>query len=467
MKKHNLFKVVMITFAVVVLLSWIFDVTAFTGYGVTEGEKMQIGLLSIPSYLSIALQYFGHIGLYVLMVGGFYGVLHKIPAYRNLIDRMVNGFKGYEYLFMIIVMVVFTLLSSIAGLSVATILFFPFVIAVILAMGYDKITAALITVGSISVGLIGTLYSDSNINGVTTVLGVTSDSFTTDKVVLLLISFALLVFNVLWYARSHRDTENIVKGSYIPEKSTDVKQKIWPLVALMDFMLVFLTVAFVSWSTFKIDIFSKVHTKLLEYTIFDFPLFKNVLGLTDKVYLGNWTLVEAIIVIIIVSMIVAFVYKMKLNDYITSFMNGAKRALKAAVLVILSYIILIGVTNVPTLMTIFKHMFELTEDMNVFTMSIASFITCLFNGDTYYSAIAILPYVSNVTYPGVNVEVLSVLFQSMYGLATLVAPTSVVLLATLSYMHIPYGKWLKAVWKLLLELFVVLAIALFIIAAIV
>ena len=62
MKKHNLFKVIMITFAVVVLLSWIFDVTAFTGYGVTEGEKMQIGLLNIPSYLSIALQYFGHIG---------------------------------------------------------------------------------------------------------------------------------------------------------------------------------------------------------------------------------------------------------------------------------------------------------------------------------------------------------------------------------------------------------------------
>ena len=46
----------------------------------------------------------------------------------------------------------------------------------------------------------------------------------------------------------------------------------------------------------------------------------------------------------------------------------------------------------------------------------------------------------------------------MYGVAMLVAPTSVVLIATLSYLHIPYQNWLKNIWKLLLELVVVLLI---------
>lgn len=467
MKKHNLFKVVMITFAIVVLMSWIFEVTAFTAYGLNKPGRMPIGILNVMSDVSIAIQYFGHIGLYVLIVGGLYGVLHKIPAYRNLIDKIVSGFKGFEWLYIVITMLLFTLLSSMAGLSIALILFFPFVIAVILAMGYDKITAAMVTVGSVIVGLIGTVFSDSSILGINAVLGVASSDYVLNKVIILVISFAILLFNVLWYARKHRDVNNIVSGSYIPSESSSKKQKIWPIVVLMDCMLVLLALSFISWSVFKVELFSNLHTKLLEYTVFDFPIFKNLLGLQNNVYFGNWTLIEVSCIIIIVSMMVAFIYKIKLNDYITSFMNGSKRALKAAVLVVLSYIILVGITNVPTLLTIFEPMFGWTKNVNVFTMSIASFVTNLFNGDSYYGAVAILPYVVNSAYTDANVELLSLIFQAMYGLAMLVAPTSVVLLATLSYMHIPYGKWLKSIWKLLLELFVVLVIILFIIAAIV
>ena len=40
----------------------------------------------------------------------------------------------------------------------------------------------------------------------------------------------------------------------------------------------------------------------------------------------------------------------------------------------------------------------------------------------------------------------------------LVAPTSVVLMTVLSYLDIPYKTWFKNIWKLLLELVVVLAI---------
>lgn len=469
MKKHNLFKVVMITFGVVVLLSWIFDITTISSYGgVTESVKVPIGLFNIMNNVSIAVQYFGHIGIYVLIVGGLYGVLHKIPGYRNLIDKLVKGFTGYEWIFMIISMLIFTLLTSMAGFSPSVILFFPFVIAVILAMGYDKITASMVTIGSVSVGLIGTVFSSNNIIGLNAVLGTNANDYVISKVVILVISFAILVFNVLWYARNHKNGQKDLEGSYIPEKSADSKQKVWPIVVLMDALLVFLVLAFISWDLFEVSFFKDIHTRLIEYTIFDFPLFKNLFALQDGVYFGNWSVIESSIFIIITSMLVAFIYRMRINDYITNFMNGSKRALKAAALVVLSYIVLVGITNVPTLLTIFKPMFDLTADkMNVFTMSIASFVTSLFDGDAYYGAIAILPYVTNVQYTSASYELLSLIFQSMYGLAMLVAPVSVVLLAVLSYLHIPYGTWLKSIWKLLLELFVVLMIILFIVAAII
>ena len=40
----------------------------------------------------------------------------------------------------------------------------------------------------------------------------------------------------------------------------------------------------------------------------------------------------------------------------------------------------------------------------------------------------------------------------------LVAPTSLVLVTVLSYLDISYKSWLKSIWKLLVEIFVVLLI---------
>ena len=45
---------------------------------------------------------------------------------------------------------------------------------------------------------------------------------------------------------------------------------------------------------------------------------------------------------------------MKFTDYITNFIDGAKRALKPAVLVVLLYVVLVAVTYIPTLLTIFN-----------------------------------------------------------------------------------------------------------------
>ena len=93
MKKHNLFKVIGITIIVAVLLTWIFPITYF-GYSLTEGARSQVGLFELFSYGPVLFYYFGSIVFYVLAIGGFYGVLHGIDGYRNLLDRIVEKFKG-------------------------------------------------------------------------------------------------------------------------------------------------------------------------------------------------------------------------------------------------------------------------------------------------------------------------------------------------------------------------------------
>ena len=88
--------------------------------------------------------------------------------------------------------------------------------------------------------------------------------------------------------------------------------------------------------------------------------------------------------------------------------------------------------------------------------------------DSYYAALGTgaLPYVNTVytNLASSDITLIALIWQTMYGLAMLVAPTSVVLMATLSYLNIPYQKWLKGVWKIFLIILIVL-LAMFLIMA--
>ena len=458
MKKHNLFKVVMITIAVTVLLTWFLPETYYNNQGLVEAEREQVGIFTLMSYVGIAIQYFSHIGIYVLSVGGLYGVLHNISGYRNLIDKLAKGFKGREWLFMSIVMVIFAICSSMAGMSLPLIFMFPFVISVILAMGYDKITAALVTVGSVSVGLIGSVFSANDTYGIDIVLGTAANKDVWLKIIVLVVCLALLIFNTLRYASKNKvnEVKTLTNAGYIPE-SKDKNEKYWPVVVIMDLVFIILILAFISWSLFDITWFDKLLKNITTYEIGGFAIFGKILGLSNA--FGSWTLNEASIIIIIASLLLSFIYGIKFDQYVKGFIDGGKRALKAAVLAILVYVVLVIVTYVPVMLTIFKPILELTKSLNVFTMSLVSLISSTFFVELYYAATNVLPYATGVLYTTLNtseITIISVIFQSMYGLATLIAPTSVILLVTLSYLHIPYGKWLKSNWKLIVELLVLL-----------
>ena len=458
MKKHNLFKVVMITIAVTVLLTWLLPETYYNNQGLVEAEREQVGIFTLMSYVGIAIQYFSHIDIYVLSVGGLYGVLHNISGYRNLIDKVTKGFKGREWLFMSIVMVIFAICSSMAGMSLPLIFMFPFVISVILAMGYDKITAALVTVGSVSVGLIGSVFSANDTYGIDIVLGTAANKDVWLKIIVLVVCLALLIFNTLRYASKNKvnEVKALTNAGYIPE-SKDKNEKYWPVVVIMDLVFIILILAFISWSLFNITWFDKLFKNITTYKIGGFAIFGKILGLSNA--FGSWTLNEASIIIIIASLLLSFIYGIKFDQYVKGFMDGGKRALKAAVLAILVYVVLVIVTYVPVMLTIFKPILELTKSLNVFTMSLVSLISSTFFVELYYAATNVLPYATGVLYTTLNtseITIISVIFQSMYGLATLIAPTSVILLVTLSYLHIPYGKWLKSNWKLIVELLVLL-----------
>ena len=63
-------------------------------------------------------------------------------------------------------------------------------------------------------------------------------------------------------------------------------------------------------------------------------------------------------------------------------------------------------------------------------------------------------------------NVFAMSFQSLYGLISIIGPTSIVLIFGLTYLDVPYTTWIKYIWRFILSLFIIIFAVLLILALI-
>lgn len=473
MKRHNTIKVVLITVLVFMLLSWILPAAYFQSSYVEQG-RVQMGLFDLFTYPTTALSYFGYIALFILVVGGFYGILNRIPAYRILLDKIAKAFKKKGKIVLSVMMVLLAVITSICGLQLGLIIFFPFLISIILLMGYDKLVAALTVVGSTMLGIAGTTFAYANTSVVLSTLSVKLTTNMLVKIIILVVGLGLLIFNTMRYInkteKASKEKKKTAKKTETKEESsfaaklddfvpaaTKSKAKVWPIVVVFSVIFVIMIMAFISWSgAFNITAFDKATTAVTGFKIFGFNLFGKLLGNVNA--FGSWTLAELMATMIVFAGLLMIIYKVKFNEGFQAFITGAKRALEPAVLVILIYTCLVIVTYHPFQLVIYKALFSITKGFNVFTSSIAAILASLFNADPLYTFQSILPYLTSIVSDKATYKIIAVVYQAMYGVTMLIAPTSVILMGILSYLGISYKDWFKNIWKLVLELIIIMLI---------
>lgn len=515
--KHNTVKVVLVTLAVFVLLTWILPAAYFQNSYVEQG-RVQMGIADLFSYPTTALSYFGYIALYILVVGGFYGILSKIGAYRTLLDKLSSAFKKQGKVAVSIIMVLLAVITSICGLQLGLIMFFPFLISLVLLMGYDKIVAALTVVGSTMIGVAGTTFAYSNTSIIISVLSLKITSNMLVKVIILVLGLALLIFNTVRYIskvekeekadtkkkladekktkkeeekkatksttkKATKDTKTTkttakksTKTTVAAEKKEEVKvvkaagkydefipkavrgkHNVWPLVVILSLVFIVMILAFISWSNaFSNTAFESATKSVTEFKIFGFALFGKLLGNINA--FGSWTLADLMGLMIVAAGLLMIIYKVKFSEGLEAFAAGAKKALEPTVLVILIYTGLVIVTYHPFQLVIYKFLFGFTKGFNVITSTIAAILSSVFNAEPLYAFQSVLPYLASLVSKKSTLAIVGVVYQSIYGITMLIAPTSVVLMTVLSYLGVSYKEWLKNIWKLFLELLAVLII---------
>ena len=466
MKKNNTLKVLLITILFTLLLTWLLPITYYNG-GLNTDVRYPAGIFDIFNYPTLTLYYFGTTAIYVLMVGAFYGVFNKTGIYRKICDKIVKLFHGKEKVFLITVIALLSIIVAFCGLGYELFFLLPLLASIILLMNYDRVTVAITFIGSIAVGFAGSLFASQITGTYLSSLTIEYKDLIWFRVILLVLGIALLSIYVI---RRTKKLEKVKEDNkdLIPEK-IEVKSKkgkvkaSWPAILIFDLILLLMILGTLNFNAFGVNVFEKFHESVMTFAIKDYTIFAKILGsaINDASF-GNWAASEFITVMILGTLVLALVYRIKLSDLFADYKEGARKFGLSAFLMLLAYTVLIVVSNHPVLLTILKPLLEATKGFNSVTLSVSMFIASIFNVDVYYTSSAMLPYVTSLITDTSVYPLVGFVSQVMHGLAVLVAPTSIVLLGVISYLDISYTKWIKNIWKFALSL-LLLAFILFII----
>ena len=538
MKKNNLLKVLTISFLIFVVLSWIIPAGYYTSGTFTESEVIPLGILDlIYMPLSTITSYAGY-GILILIIGGFYGVLEATGVFDSLVAKMSRKYENKAKGFMIVTVILFALLSSLTGSSYVLLVLVPLFAAVLLKLGYDKLSALMATIGSILVGSMACTYG-FNVNGyINYYLGINDlNNQILVKFILLALLTALLVMFILKHSKkvtvknlevsktkevkvtedtkvvetkkkeTKKTTTNKNNGKKAGTKTTtkktttkkntkkstkkstgrkrtaafaktdDVKviknvkeRSVWPFVVILTLVIIFLLVACYNWRySFNIDVFETMYESIIAVTVNDFAIFKNIIGTFNP--LGYWAVNEISIILVFMSLLIAWIYSLKMNDFVNGFKEGAKKYLGVAFYVVMANIIvgvLIATQNSGSMyFTMADAILGWTKDFNVFTTGLVSFIGGFFFNDMPYLVSSIATALTTKITDSTLYPLVGFVMQTMHGFAMLFLPTSAILLAGLAYFEVSYKEWMKYIWKFLIQVLVVTLIVCVIVSMII
>ena len=478
-KKYGLFKVLAILILLVVVATYFF-----------EGRDGSIQILALGDVLLNYIQsfyYFFDTAIFILIVGGFYGFLNRVPAYKKLVKMIANKVSTKSMVFVIISTIVFALLSSLTGFNLLLLLFIPFVVSIILLLGYDKLVALSATIGGSLVGIIGGIFftlRDSNTGQFVTFdkfVGLESNWVNVfPRVLLLVVVTGLLIFYIVSHVKKVNDgkvnykltkSDNLfieVKdrtGKVI--KDTVTKVNTIPLIVTLILLLIILILGYFNWNgLFEIKCFNDFHTWLTGIKIGDYVVY-NILFSPSITAFGTWAglgnYMVAMFIVIIIMIVLMLIYRIKFEDAMDGFVLGLKKMLYPTMVAMLAYCVLVCVFNNGFMETLVTTIGDKVGN-NVVIHSLVTLVGSIFNVDVYYISTSVFNNIINNLTDSANLSIYSVMFQSVYGLVQLFGPTSILLIIGLSYLEVPYKSWLKYIWRFIVELIIVILLVLMLVS---
>ncbi len=469
--KHSLVKLAGIMVLITVLLTWVIPQGMFQGTELNVTEITRVGIFDFFTYGLLGLYYFTVLVTFLFVLGAFYQVLSRCKGYQNLTNSIAKKFNGKEILFTLVVSFLIAAISAVTSEYFVVLSVVPFIITIMNKMKLDKITGFVTTFGAILVGVLGSVYSAKivgmSVNYFSQYYELTYSTLLWARLVMFGLSYvAFSVFTVLHIRKMRKDRKNEVMPDLFETTTTnkESRSKAWAIAVVFGLALVITLLAYFPWlELLKAEWPTKALESITKAEVFGSTIFAYILGNVSA--FGQWDIFGVQIVMLVAILFIKWIDKMTMEEVFESFGEGFKKVGKLVVLLLIAYLVLefaVMFPVIPTMVDWFMGLFGKASEKVVLAISpIAGVFTSLFTVEYQYTVSLVGLYLANA-HPDYFGQ-LAFMLQSTFGLASMFAPSSAILLIGLSYLGISYKEWMKYIWKYLLIMFVVIVVLMIII----
>ena len=460
--------------------------------------------------------------LFVLILGGFLGIVTETGALDAGIAALVKKLKGNELILIPILMFIFSIGGTTYGMCEETVPFYLLLAATMVAAGFDSIVGAAVVLLGAGCGVLGSTVNPFAVGAAVdslsgTGIEINQGTIIALGVVLWLVTLVISILFVMRYAKkvkadkgstilslqeqetmkaefgeAHREAEE-AEGEPAGKKLMTARQK-WTLV-VFGLTFVVMIIGFIPWEDFGIEAFNagaateEVTTQVSGDDIaavyddaedgsaltFDGDVTGTVTteeqisdgwsAFLTELPLGQWYFDEASTWFLLMAIVIGLIGGLSESRFVKAFINGTADMMSVVLIIALarSITVLMGETGLD--MWILENAANALAGMSAVIFAPLSFLLYIVLSFLIPSSSGMATVSMPIMGPlanslGFSPDVMIMIYSAGNGLVNLFTPTSGAIMGGLALARIEYSTWLKFGGVLFIILGVVCAIIL-------
>ncbi len=389
------------------------------------------------------------VALFILMVGGFLGVVMKTGAIDAGVGNVIRLLGGKEILLIPVLMILFSLGGTSFGMWEETMAFYPLLIPVFVSAGYDPLVGIAVVLLGSGAGVLASTVNPFATGIASGFAGVSLGDGLITRLVMLVLFDAVAIWYVIAYARKVRGApeKSLVSGfsrKFDARKGGDVptltsRRK----VALGIFAAVFL---------------------VMVYAVIPF----DEIGVPIPTL--GWWFPELSGLFLVGGIVIGIAYGLGEADTADAFVAGAADLVGVGLIIGISRgitVLMDGGQITDTVLYWGERALEGTGSVVFLLLVYLIYIplSILIPSSSGLATLSVPILAPLGQFAGVGGELIVTAFQSASGLVNIITPTAAVVMGGLALGDVPYDRWVRFVWKLIL-IFFLLTVAFLAVSAI-
>ena len=379
--------------------------------------------------------------VFILMVGGFLGVVMKTGAVDAGVADIIRRLGGREKWLIPILMVLFGLGGTTYGMWEETMAFYPLLIPVFLAAGYDAVVGISVILLGAGAGVIASTVNPFATGIAAGFAGVSLG----DGILLRLLEWVAFEAAAIWFvmayaAKVKRDPARSVVGVGAGKIQVAVDGQV-DFTPRRKLIMVLFTATFL----------------LMVYAVIPF----DEMGLPLPVL--GWWFPELSALFLAAGVIIGLIGRMGEEELAETYVAGCADLLGVAFIIGISRGITVLMRDGAITDTILHWGEGALSGTGPVAFTLLVFLlylplTILIPSSSGLATLSIPVVAPLGKFAGVGGDLVVTAFQSASGLVNILTPTAAVVMGALALGHVSYDRWLKYVWKLM-AVFFLLALA--------